>query len=575
MTNFAGYLMPSVINYQHPLANAITANPLTQPTAITLYDPDPTFALYGTVTRGVKPGYQKFSHAAYVMPGYDEDLFNHFLVVPSALALGNLLSDQAKTLEIANMYFIDKEVSGVVNHAGGGINFPGLPSLPVTLHPFSSLIVSVAISAAGQPTINGTIELDAADVGGANPQALSVPVTGQRITLWVWSPEQFYTEEIQWATDVIESYDGTEQRISMRLTPRQVLTFTNFQTDPQQDIQMRLALFNWMAQVWGVPIWWEQAPMTAQMNSGDVSIPVNTANADYRVGGLVFIRNPMNQTEAFEINTITTNAITITSGAVNTYPKGSQVMPIRTAYAKTQTQQQVYIVGAEKLNIQFTTLDNVDLSAIAGSFTTYQGLVVLDDINFVDDMLSESMDRHGVVAMDNISGILYQQFATDRSRVYSIKTWWTDTKDQIWPIRQFFHALRGSQKTFWLPTNRNDLQLAASISGGATTFSVKYSGYSLFGLDKNGLPMRPFGDLRITLTNGTKILRQILGAVSVGGVTETFTVDSTITATTLTVSQVARIEFLQLMRIADDKALLTHDHPGRSQIVINCVGVKS
>lgn len=573
MTNFAGYFLPTVINYQHPMPGAITGNPLGQPTALTLVDPYP-LRLYGTLNLVIQPAYQKFTHAAYIDPSYGDDLFNHFLVVPSALALGNLLTDQTKTLEIANMYFVSKQVDNVINHAGGGIVFPGLPAMPVVLKPFSSLVINVQISAAGQPSIKGTIELDAGDVGGANVQSLFVPVTGQRITLWVWSPEQFYTEELQWATDIIESFDGTEQRIKMRQNPRQILTYQVFQTDPVQDIQMRLALFNWIAQIWGVPIWWEQQPMTTAMNPGDVSIPVNTANADYRQGGLVFIRNRQGQTEAFEISSITSNAINITSGATNTYPKGSQVMPIRTAYAKTQTQQQVYIVGAEKLTIQFTTLDNVNLANVAGSFTLYQGLVVLDDINFVETQLTEGMDRHGVEVIDNTSGVIYQQFSTDRSRPSSVKTWWTTLASEIWPIRQLFHALGGSQGTLWLPTNRNDLQVAAPISGGSATFSITYVGYSLFAVDPTGVPMRPFADIRISLTNGTKILRQIIGA-SNAGATELLTVDSPISGPTLAVNQIARVEFLQLMRISDDKATFTHDHPGRAKIEISLVGVKA
>jgi hypothetical protein len=40
-------------------------------------------------------------------------------------------------------------------------------------------------------------------------------------------------------------------------------------------------------------------------------------------------------------------------------------------------------------------------------------------------------------------------------------------------------------------------------------------------------------------------------------------------------SAVARIEFLQLVRIADDKVMLTHDHIGRAKIEANLVGVKS
>lgn len=573
MTVWAGYLYPLPELYQQSLTTSLSSTSLPRFTGYQLTELD-GLTLIGTRTFHQTTWVTRSLGAAFILPTYADDLLNHFLVIPSVLALGNLLSSQQRTIEIANLFTGSKQISAVLNQAGTGISFPGLSALPAIIIPYNSFILSIAISTSGNPTIKGTIEIDGADVGGANPQALIIPITGQRITLFPWDPEQFYTEVLQWKTDIIESYNGTEQRIGVRLNPRQVLTYEIFARDPVKDAAMRLVLFNWLPRVWGVPIWWEQRGMTAAASPGNLTINVSTASADFRVGGLVFIQNPAGQYETFEIASFTSSAITVTSNLLNSYPIGSKVMPVRTAVAKTQTQSSVYLTGAEKMTVQFTTLDNIGLADIS-TWTQYLGLPVLDDINYVESTLSEGMSRTGVTIIDNASGTIYQQSSSDRSRPTSVKTWWTIRQLEIWRLRGLLHWMHGNQNTFWLPTNRNDLQLLLPISSGSQSFTASFVGYSLYGLDINGNPMTPFGHLRFTLTNGTKVLRRITGCVSTSGTTETFTVDSAINGTTLTVAQVARIEFLQLMRIADDKATLTHDHPGNASVAINVIGVPS
>lgn len=572
MTGYVGYLWPTFELYlQTTISGSLTSAALPPPTVDGLSD-DFATPLYGVAAHSgaVHP----IAHAgtAFVMPTYAEDLFDHFLVVPSILTLGNLLTNQQRTVEVANLYSTPKQVTGIVNNAGTGITFPGLATFPAILGAFNSFILTMAISTNGQPSIKGTLVINAADVGGLNPQALVVPVTGQRITLFPWDPEQFYTEKLQWKTDVIEAYTGIEQRIGIRLNPRQVLTYEVFARDPVKDAAMRLVLFNWLPRVWGVPIWWEQQPMTNSIGVGATSIPVNTTVGDFRASGLVLIQNPAGQYETFQIDTLTASAINVTSQLLNNYPVGSKVMPVRTAVAKTQTQSRVYITGPEKLTVEFTTLDNIGLADIT-SWTLYAGLPVLDDINFVESTLTEGMNRTGVIIIDNGAGRIYQQAASDRSRPTSVKTWWTNTAAEIWKLRQLLHWMHGNQNTFWLPTNRNDLIVVAPINSGATSFTASYVGYSLYAINAGG-GMRPFGDVRITLVNGTKILRRITGCTS-NGATEVFSLDAVISGVLLNPTDIARVEFLQLVRIADDQATLTHDHPGRASVVINVVGVQS
>ena len=525
---------------------------------------------------GVNPS-RRLGVAAVLLATYADDLFNHFLLIPSGLSLGNLLTNETHVIEIANLFFVNKSLASVANNAGLGIGFTGVPSLPATISPFGSITIDVTVSTTGPPTINGDLVLVGTDVGAGNPQTLSIPVTGKRITLFPYDPEQEYTEELNWKTQIFESFAGEEQRVKIRQNPRQVLTYTPFATDPVDNLAIRLLLFNWLPRVWGVPLWWEQTGLTTSAAIGDTVVNCDTTSADYRVGGLVFLRNAFKLFEAFEIVSMTATSLTLNSNLVNAYPiRGSQIMPARTAYAKTQTTAKTYLPGQSKFSIEFTTLDNVNLAAWnQAQWPSYLGFPVLNDINYVDSTLSEGTDRNGVIVIDNFAGTIYQVVSTDRSRPKTVKTWWTNTRQDIWPIRQLMHYLGGSQGVFWLPTNRNDLIVASEIDPGIAALTVDNVGYSIYGVDNTGTPMIPFANIRITLTNGAVLYKAITGATSgFGSVTETLALDSAVSSTLIPMAQVQRVDFMQLMRISDDRVKLTHDHPGRSKIEINCVGVR-
>lgn len=598
MTLFSGYVFPldmplraDDIGYvQTNVSPALTTKasiPRPQPYELTAtLEQNPTAgSLYrdlivGVITRnGTPPGNSK-SVSAFKMPTYSDDLLGHWLVVPSILNLGNLLSNQDRVVEVANLFPTQKQIASVTNATDAGVTMI-TGTLPFIVNPYNSYVLDLSVSVVGPPQINGTITLIGENLDTSSPQTLVVPVTGQRITLFPYDPEMGYIEELQWKTDILQSYSGIEQRISIRLAPRQKLTYTPFMTDSVKDMSLRMLLFNWLPRVFGVPIWWEQQPPTQAPAIGDSFVMVNTANADYRVGGLVMIMaQDLSYFETIEIQTITSTQLTFTTGAVlaNNYTRGAKVMPVRTAYARTQTTNRVLITGAERVQLEFTTLDNINLADMS-TWNTYQGLPILDDLNYVDGELSEGMARDGVTVIDNQAGTIYQVAQSDRSRPTSRKTWWTggfsQGQDAIWRIRKLAHWMNGSQQSFWVPSQRNDMTVVAPINSGATIFTISYIGYTLFGLDADGNPMRPYGDVRFKLTDGTVILRQIEGAtVTGGGATETISVDSPIAGATLAPSQIQRCEFLMLMRNADDKVVLTHDHPGRAMIEMNLVGVR-
>src|SRR6185436_17455542 len=140
------------------------------------------------------------------------------------------------------------------------------------------------------------------------------------------------------------------------------------------------------------PIWFEKRDLITTAGVGTNLLQVSTLYGDFRIGDLVLIYRDEDTFEAIEVEDFDDVTITTASNLTRTYPAGSFVMPIRSAYARTMTGAQRYHGGFEKTEVSFTTLNNEDLASQAGA-TLYDGRVLLTDGNIVTDTIPEGYER--------------------------------------------------------------------------------------------------------------------------------------------------------------------------------------
>lgn len=562
MTAQTGYLMPMVLMYQQTLASGITSNPLQLPPPLSLFDPFGDFTAYGTLNKAVQPASQVRSHGAYIYPSYGDDLFGHWLLVPPRLDMGNLLTNQSRDIEIANMFLTAQQLDTVVNNAGGGVTLTGIPSLPALVPAFGSVIVHASISSGGPPNLNGTIDF----TFDASPD-ISLPITGTRITMFPWQPDIPVNETLEWTTDIMTSANDTEQRASIVLAPRQRIRMTVMFDDELQWQKMHNVVFDWMPRVWGVPIWWEQRPLSAAAVPGQDFLMVDTSSGDFRDAGLVMVINTVDGVfEALEIDSFTSTQINLTSVLQNNYTVAAMVMPVRNGYLSAMPNGSRKLNNAETLSVEFLTLDNIDMGDTSGS-SMLNGLVLLDDPNACGDSLAETWSRD-ITVIDGKSGRVFQTTLIDRSRMHTKKGWDLNNLADTWRIRKLLHSFRGSMNTFYLPTFRRDFTLVEDISGGGTDFRVMNNGYTQFTQSR-----APMNYVRLLFNDGTYLIRQITGS-SEDDDQEVIQILSNFSATIILKANVKRMEIVVLMRIEDDKAVFQHSSAGVANVDINVISTK-
>jgi hypothetical protein len=559
MTLYAAYEFPLLEQIPQDLSDSLNT-PAERPSPYALFALD--FPILATLNPRGLPAWVTRGHSAYVFPDWSGSfLFGHILVSPPRLDLGNLLSTQTRTVEYANLFTEPQDLESLTTDVAG-LTFVVAPALPFPLAPFGSVVIEVSIAADGPAAIDGEI---LAIFEGA---PISVPVTGTRIIVFQYQPQQPFSETLEYKTDVLVAIDGTEQRITIRAAPRARLSYSCI-LDHESDGELRGKLFDWVARVFALPIWSDARASSGPAAAGALSIAVPTAAGDFRVGALAFLWTSNHRFEAAEITAIAAGALTFASALGRDYPAGTLVMPARIAFAQTVPSAPRIPRTLTRYAVEFVTVDNRNLADTTGS-VVYDGRVLLEDCNLIVSGEADAYERT-VTVLDNDSGRVYQTSHVDRSRFRTQKVWDCPSQAELWRVRRLLHHFAGSQRACWLPTFRADLELTDTIGPSSTTFRIRATGFTAFYQAR-----RPFADVRLVKTDGTAILRRIIGSVvdSADPSVEVITVSAAFAGTPIAPAQVERIEFVLLVRIADDSVSITHNRLGDATVEINLVSVK-
>lgn len=492
--------------------------------------------------------------------------FEDVHVIPREIDLGNILTEQTVPFDLFNGFrYESKELTTFDNNAGAGISTVGLPALPIDVFQLDTVQFDVVFSTDGDPTIDGSLDIT---FGGAT---ISVPVTGSRIVMFPYQPEAPLQEVLEFLTDVLVRMDGSEQRIALRKNPRQRFQLRVLADNPRERQRIANLLFDWQGRVFGLPVWTESTRLSSAATLGDTTVNVQTtADADYRVGGLAIVLQDDDTFDALEVTSITGTTLEFESPLTSNYGAGTRVMPLRSVLASDVVRRTKQQVKVEEFQIEFEVLDNDANLASTTGFTIHptDSKVILDGapdgiVLNVYTGGSESMRRR-LARIDSGAGQFAQSSPWDRSKEDSELTIYVADRANLWNVRQLFHALRGRQVSFYLPTFFDDVTPAGSITSGGSTLLAVNAGYFQFVNDRV-----PRTLLRLTTTAGAEYIVAVNSSTEVDDDEESFSVTVLLKnqaaagptwPDNIALADIARIEFVQKVRLAADEVEIQHDN---------------
>lgn len=357
-------------------------------------------------------------------------------------------------------------------------------------------------------------------------------------------------ERLAWGTDVmLASATAVTQHRSWRSSPRRGFDFEIAEVaGDRRVVDMLLAGHGGS---WQLPIWPDVQWLSAPLAGASVSVPCATAGFDFVAGGKALLYTSRNTWEVVEVDTVATDHVGLIDATVGAYGPGSRLYPLRRARVLPNAETRLRNDDFGRRRLAFEIAEACDWPTLAGA-TEYLGHLVLEMRPDEGDDPSSSYGRLERTVDHGAALPFVHDMAGIALRVQQSQWLLSGRAEHTW-FRSLLYTLCGRQTPIWVPSFASDLKPVETISGGSSTLSVEWAGYTLFGKDK---PNRK--DVRVELTDGAVLYRRITNAVEAGD-TETLTLNAALDAGSIAPSRIRAISFIALSTQGSDEAEIDHE----------------
>ena len=484
--------------------------------------------------------------AGYKSLSFLDDYYYRIHIVPSRIDAGILVTDSVREVLIWNAHFTAKSYTGFTGTGTAGINVNPPVSIGFNFNPLRYEIFEFTLTTQGPPIVDATYVWL---IGG---ETRRLKIDGNRVVPFVFEPDwrDGVSETLSFLTDVIESVDGSEQRISLRSKPRRQFEY-RYSVNGREWLRLQNALLGWHRYNFALPVWTDGSRLTADASIGSSSISLDTTSRGFVEGGQAILFGSHDNFEVVEVDTVLTSSLALVRPTVKAWPATTRVYPMVTAHMPTT-------VPATKLTdnvVQGSALFDADpvmtdprLPVVAAA-TTYNGHEVITLApNWNGGLEYASVQKFGDV--DNATGAREFFVTQGFARLQRGHRWLLDGKAEIDTFRALAKRLNGRQVSVYLPTFSDDMRLLGSASAGGTSITADCPDFAkLVGTNP------AYGHVMIERTDGNRSFHAVQAAVENVDGSQTVGLSPALPVT-ITPSTVRQISLMPLFRLLNDELVL-------------------
>jgi hypothetical protein len=291
--------------------------------------------------------------------------------------------------------------------------------------------------------------------------------------LWPFPAAQEITEVLEWRTDVLQSQAG-EQRIALRSTPREIITFQH-RCDALGMARAAELVRAWFATEWRVPLWHMAVQPAGDVAQGATEIAVDTGVADFPVGDAVAIAVDGREPSFAEIADVAADRLILIEPLTTQLPAATvaaqrvSIAPVRAGVLSAPVEIARRRQNDGMITATFLLRHAPDLTAPV--LPTYLGRPVQTDPSLTRSPITANL-RRAVEYVDNGFGPVVVEPLRDlfeRGEAITLKA---QGAAERWALCRWLWSLRGRQTSFWLPTWGRELQLRAAMTSGSTLMRI-------------------------------------------------------------------------------------------------------
>lgn len=269
-------------------------------------------------------------------------------------------------------------------------------------------------------------------------------------------------ERLEWLTDVLASDSGTEQRRSVRLSPRRSFEITVNPTH-QARTYLDLVMHRLGGGEWMVPLWHDQAQLSAAAIVGANRIAFDNNYREFLPGGYALIYYDTFTWEVVAIDAQDANGLDLAVPLDNAWPLRSLVFPLRRMTLPTDTDLSALTGTVGQAQLLWTINEPNDYDPVMPATPLYLGRPV---VNVAPDRKQEitASQTRLIDEQDGEIGLRYRVDSADRAFQAQAHNWQITGREAQARFRSMLYWLRGRQRMAWLPSFNDDVILSQPLT---------------------------------------------------------------------------------------------------------------
>jgi len=512
-------------------------------------------AVSGVVLMNAWPVY-----ASAMVRGWLADSYYQIWVIPAVLVAQNPRVNVPIPFNIWNAYPFTNEVVSIVGTDDTGLQLSFEPGDAWRGIEYKEVSITILPSAPIQIEASYLFNFEAG-VGRFRFEAVIADFVQMR-------PDPPVTEAWDWLTDIITGYDGSEQRISLRKSPRRSTTYEIGLENEDDRRRQYNRWFKNLATRLVFPYYQYSSRVTQTSLIGASNVYFDTTITDVRAGGYIVVLNEETETGALvKILSVFDTYIVSDSPLQFNITAGSIAAPAYSSRIANQTGYDWFQVHG-RLKVEAQVLDIQEEFSRPGSVAvieTLNGLPILTERPVATD--GPSSDRFDInyEIIDSQTGLLDIKASWPHPyitflRRFAVRRHAEPIKMDYW--RDFLDIVRGQWKAFYFPSWLEDLVVIEPPTAASNSLRVYSDDYVAA-----YFPYETYKQIQIELRDGRLLHRTVLTAVNDVPGENTLSL-SVAFGTDPEDLDIVKVSFLNLVRLGTDRVNLLHRHL-RTEIELN------
>lgn len=361
-------------------------------------------------------------------------------------------------------------------------------------------------------------------------------------------------ETLSWQTEVFVARDDSEQRRSVRVTPRRELEYLVTIPSEEQEPGFFRAFHTLMTVQHGDGFWlpiWSDWQWVGAVSSGATSVSgIEIDGFDFDTGGYALLWESPFRWSLLDNLSISGDTVGWTTATTQAYTQ-ARIVPIRRALLEREASGPVYAVGFEEWRLTF----RIEADEVSTNRFNEATPSQLDSVDIFETPSNEQSRQvsfsRAVEPIDFDTGIFIDDLHSLAARVAYDFQWTLGDRADVSALLGWFKRRRGKAVPFWWETFARDMFVAADITGTDTTIDVSVPENFAFSTLWGATPPATRQTIAIRLKTGTVLYRRITAIANVDATTDRLTLNTSFPYD-IAVSEIDRVGWLLHARLESD-----------------------